>query len=296
MSYLPILLTTAAISAMIDDDGALLGPVEIAAMGLTNTPFTASPSLTGIPGEIKRIPVSGGQVGDDILHMTALDSSDDAYEYSGFGIYLSDGTLFASYSQPTAIAAKASMSNTYIAVDIQLEASYAAAVTFGDTNFANPTPATADAAVLDYIGYTPLDADSFVGAQILLRLHDVDGADSDLDADKLDGHHASDFPLLSAFDSGSNEHGYWRKTPDGRGGSIIEQWGSATALDPWSGDLAFPIPFTDFESINIVAVSSQNDNTASDGNALHARKLSITTFQIGSDDNAKTVFWRAIGK
>ena len=49
------------------------------------------------------------------------------------------------------------------------------------------------------LGYTPLNATQFTGAQILSRLLGVDGAGSGLDADTVDGLHASSFLTISSY-------------------------------------------------------------------------------------------------
>jgi hypothetical protein len=114
--------------------------VVITQLGLTDAAFTVASTLTALPGEFKRIDVSGQQVGDDTLHLTALDDTADAYTYRGFALYLDDGTLFAVYGQPGPIAAKAEPSASFLVLDIKL-AQGRPRITFGDTNFINP-PAT----------------------------------------------------------------------------------------------------------------------------------------------------------
>jgi hypothetical protein len=59
-------------------------------------------------------------VGDDTLHLIALDDTADAYTYRGFALYLDDGTLFAVYGQPAPIAAKAEPSASFLVLDIKL--------------------------------------------------------------------------------------------------------------------------------------------------------------------------------
>ena len=74
--------------------------LTIAAVGLTDQPIVAAPTLTALPGEFRRIPfVSGKQVGDAVVHMTMRDDADMGYTARGFGLFLPDGTLFAAYGQ-----------------------------------------------------------------------------------------------------------------------------------------------------------------------------------------------------
>ncbi|MBB3953394.1 gp53-like domain-containing protein [Novosphingobium sediminicola] len=362
MDPLLITLTKAGLSAIVGDDTASLGPVVITQLGLTDATFTVASTLEALPGEFKRIDVSGQQVGDDTLHLNALDASAATYTYRGFALYLADGTLFAVYGQAGPIAAKAETSTSWLVLDIKLAEGQADNISFGDTNFSNPpatttrqgvvelatitearagtdtqrvlTPAAMQAALLAMLlrvdgaesgvdadlfhglppayftdivgrlGYTPLNQASFTAAEILGRLQTVDGADSDLDADLLDGHHGDWYADIAArlgytpqdaaeFSYGSNANGYWRKMPDG----LIEQWGELTAGESGSPPAQnFPIPFTDFDSINLQVTARSPNPGATNGNSVGGNKLSVTQFNVFSDDLDRAVFWRAIGE
>ena len=61
----------------------------------------------------------------------------------GFGLILSDGTLFAVYGQAAPIVQKSSASIMLLAVDVVLASLTTAMIEFGDTDFINP-PATVD--------------------------------------------------------------------------------------------------------------------------------------------------------
>lgn len=101
--------------------------------------------------------------------------------------------------------------------------------------------------IIARLGYTPLNSGLFTGAEVLSRLAAVDGSGSGLDADLLDGKHAADFMASSGFSTGSNGNGRWWKTPDGAGGTVIEQQGSYGAIGVAQGAIAinFATPFTD---------------------------------------------------
>lgn len=80
----------------------------ISHVGIANAPFSASAALTTLPGEIKRVAAVGGTItADDTIHVSIRDESDAVYDCYGFGLYLSNGTLFAVYSQPTLLLGKA---------------------------------------------------------------------------------------------------------------------------------------------------------------------------------------------
>lgn len=146
MDPFAITITDAGIAAMVDAESGSFDPVTIAEIGLTNATFVVAPTLTGLPGEFKRISTVAGLPADDrTLHVMLRDGSDDAYAFTGFGIYLADGTLFGVYAQETAIAEKPAVAALLIAVDIRLDPGQAELFAFGDTNFINP-PATEDTA------------------------------------------------------------------------------------------------------------------------------------------------------
>ncbi|NOW46181.1 hypothetical protein FHW96_002339 [Novosphingobium sp. SG751A] len=352
MDPLLITLTKAGLSAIVGDDSPSLGPVVITQLGLTDAVFTVASTLEALPGEFKRIDVSGQQAGDDTLHMTALDASDDVYSYRGFALYLADGTLFAVYGQSGPIAAKAAPSASFFVLDIKLAEGQAESISFGDTNFLNPpatttrqgvvelatnaeasagtdtqralTPAAMQAAILalllrvdgagstldadlldgqhgawyadivSRLGYVPFDSVGFTGAAILTLLKTVDGAGTDLDADLLDGKHAAAFVLVEdAATFGSNANGYWRRMPNG----LIEQWGEVTAGESSSPpSLTFPIPFTDLASVNLQVTARTPNPGAVSGNSVGGNKVSLTQFNVFSDDLDRAVFWRALGK
>jgi hypothetical protein len=86
--------------------------------------------------------VSGQTVAPDTVHLTLRDDSAETYALRGFGLYLSDGTLFAVHSEPDPILEKAAFATLLLAFDWTLAASDAAAITFGDTSFQSPATET----------------------------------------------------------------------------------------------------------------------------------------------------------
>jgi len=187
-------LTQGGLAAIVNVQAGTIGPVVISQIGLTDATFTVASTLEVLPGEIKRVDVSGDTLGDDLVHVIGLDNSTDAYGYRGFALYTSTGLLFAVYGQAEPIAQKTSGSASYIVLDIAMARGQSDAITFGDTNFLNPpastdqgvvelattieaqegvdalraiTPSTAKASVLAWIGFAPLAAASFTKAAIL---------------------------------------------------------------------------------------------------------------------------------
>jgi hypothetical protein len=142
MTALPFVLTNAGRQAIVDAVAGGTHAVVISQAGVTASAIVAAPTITSLPGEIKRIStVSGTAVDAFTVHLTVRDSSTDAYTVRSVALYLNDGTLFAVYSQPDPICQKADVTSFYMAADLTFAASDVAAITFGNTNFLNP-PAT----------------------------------------------------------------------------------------------------------------------------------------------------------
>ncbi|WP_313801009.1 hypothetical protein [Sphingobium sp.] len=133
------MITAAGLDALVNAQGGGTDPIQIAELGITENNFVMAPTITSVPGELKRIgSVSGESTSETIIHMTAQDSSEDIYELRGLGLYLADGTLFAIYSQETPIFRKVSISFFLLALDISFENAVAGDIVFGDTSFLLP--------------------------------------------------------------------------------------------------------------------------------------------------------------
>lgn len=116
----------------------------IASVGLTDAPFVSAPTLTVLPGEFKRLTsISGDQVGDNIVHLTIRDESADTFFARGFGLFLADGTLFATYAQADRLFQKSARATFLAAIDIAFPTGDVSELRFGNTDFLNP-PATTE--------------------------------------------------------------------------------------------------------------------------------------------------------
>ena len=142
MNALALTLTTAGNAALVNAAAGGTNAVVISQVGLTSTAFVPSAALAALPGEFKRIgDVAGQTASPDIIHLVVTDSSADAYQLLGFGLYLADGTLFATYGQAAELVGKASVSLLLLALDVELTPGAASSVQFGNANFLDP-PAT----------------------------------------------------------------------------------------------------------------------------------------------------------
>jgi hypothetical protein len=139
---LQFVITDAGRAALIDAEGGGTAAALIAEVGVTAAAFIAAPTLTALPGEIKRIEAIAGSAADaDTVHLIVRDSSTDEYVARGLGFYLEDGTLFAAYSQADPFLGKYAASHFLTAIDLKFLDGEADLITFGDANFLNP-PAT----------------------------------------------------------------------------------------------------------------------------------------------------------
>jgi len=142
MSGLTLTLTHAGRAKLINAEHTGTAPVTITQVGVTASAFDPAPTVTSVPGEIKRLGTMSGQnVAADTVHITIRDDSTASYTLRGFGLYLADGTLFAVYSQSGTITQKSAQSMLLLSVDIKLLQVAASSITFGNANFLNP-PAT----------------------------------------------------------------------------------------------------------------------------------------------------------
>ncbi|WP_343205067.1 tail fiber protein [Stenotrophomonas maltophilia] len=135
-------ITTAGRAKLVNATNTGTNTVLISHIGLTATGFTPTAAMTQLPGEFKRMTSFGGEaVAPDTMHVTLQDSGTDKYSLRGFGLYLSDGTLFAVYGQADAIMEKASISTLLLSADVMLADIDTAQIKFGSAQFLNP-PAT----------------------------------------------------------------------------------------------------------------------------------------------------------
>ncbi|HDS1038985.1 TPA: tail fiber domain-containing protein [Stenotrophomonas maltophilia] len=240
-------ITDAGFAKLVNTPNTGTNAVLVTQIGLTSTAFTPSAGLTALPGEIKRVATFGGQaVGDDTVHVTIRDDSATAYSLRGFGLYLADGTLFASYGQPDPIMEKTAASMLLLATDTRFTDIDTALIQFGDAGFIYP-PATTEvvgvvelatnteaedgadtqraltprgmraytdkrfgAAAPTALARTLLSAGSTAAARTALELKSAalkdTGHGNGLDADTLDGKHASEFALAGDFATVGHKH------------------------------------------------------------------------------------------
>lgn len=198
-----IVVTNAGRAAIVNAQNTGTAPVTITHVGLSSTAVVPVPTLTALAGEIKRVAtISGEVVADDTIHLSMLDSTADAYTLRSLALYLADGTIFAIYGQPAPVLEKTTGSVAALSVDVIFADISAASLTFGDATFVNPPATTERQGVVELAtlaealagsdAIRSLTAAAAKGA-VLNWLLSQDGSGSGLDADMLDGMHASAF-------------------------------------------------------------------------------------------------------
>ena len=148
---LNLIITDAGIAEVINAQHDGTAPVVLTQVGFGRGIYTPVPSQTELHDEIKRVStISGGVVGDNIMHIQALDGdASAAYAVYELGVYTASGTLFAVYSQPLPIIHKVADSEIMIAIDIILTGVEPTAVTVGDTNYTLAPATTSNLGVVE---------------------------------------------------------------------------------------------------------------------------------------------------
>ncbi|WP_164136945.1 tail fiber domain-containing protein [Stenotrophomonas maltophilia] len=240
-------ITDAGFAKLVNPPNTGTNAVLITQIGLTSTAFVPSAGLTALPGEIKRVATFGGQaVGDDTVHVTIRDDSATSYTLRGFGLYLADGTLFASYGQADPIMEKSAASMLLLATDTRFSGIDTTQIQFGDAGFLYPPATTEIVGVVELatsteaedatdtqravtprgvraytdkrfgasaptaLAKTLLSAANTSAARTALELKSAalkdTGHGNGLDADTLDGKHASEFALAGDFATVGHKH------------------------------------------------------------------------------------------
>lgn len=135
-----IVLTSAGLQKIVNAEQTGTAPVVISQIAFGSGQYTANASQIALQNEIKRLPViSGGTDNDKSIHVAAQDTSSDAYSVYEFGLFLSDGTLFAVYSQTgTPILQKTISSVAQFECGIALQGVNVQSISFGDVSFSYP--------------------------------------------------------------------------------------------------------------------------------------------------------------
>ena len=136
MSAANILITEAGLNEIINAEQNGTAPVVLTHVGFGTGQYDPTGDMTALVAEFKRLEsIAGGDIGDNRLHITASDASSDAYTVYEVGIFTNSGTLFAVCSRTVPILQKASVSEAFLAIDIELTNINPDSITIGNTDF-----------------------------------------------------------------------------------------------------------------------------------------------------------------
>lgn len=146
-----IVITSAGLQSLINAEQTGTNAVKITQVGVGSGKYVPTKDQTELRSEIKRLPViEGGQTGQHEIHVALQDNSAESYAVYEFGLFLSDGTLFAVYSQTgEAILNKLATSNALLAIDVALEDVNAEQITFGDVTYTVAAGTTENAGIIE---------------------------------------------------------------------------------------------------------------------------------------------------
>lgn len=118
-----------------------IGPVNLSYIKVGSSGYTPAPTATGLVTPIKSITPSFTLAGPGIIHLTAQDSSSDAYNVREVGIFTDGDVLFAISARALDIANKLVDSVMLLSIDLTITDLPPGSVTLGDSTFDYP-PAT----------------------------------------------------------------------------------------------------------------------------------------------------------
>ena len=131
-----MVITKAGRAALVNASQSGTAAVVVSEIGVGSGKYTATESQTALVSEIKRMPViEGGQTGDNAIHVAMQDAGSDAYAVYELGVFLSDGTLLAVYSQTEVIANKSMASELLLSLDIAFVGLNVSGITFGNVSY-----------------------------------------------------------------------------------------------------------------------------------------------------------------
>lgn len=131
-----MVLTSAGIAEIVNAEKNGTAPVKLTHVAFGTGQYTATAERTALQAELKRFDViSGGGVGDNLIHVSVQDESFDSYTVYEIGVFTESGTLFAVYSQSTPLNTKAEQAILMQDISITLGEMKPESIVIGDTNF-----------------------------------------------------------------------------------------------------------------------------------------------------------------
>ncbi len=131
-----MVITRAGRAALVNAAQTGTNAVVIDTIGVGTGKYTATEDQTALVSQIKRIDIlEGSSTADNAIHVAMRDTSTASYTIYEIGIFLADGTLFAVYSQTSAIATKNAAAELLLALDASFVGADVSKITFGDVDY-----------------------------------------------------------------------------------------------------------------------------------------------------------------
>ncbi len=163
---LALIITNAGRQALIDGE-------TITHLSIGTSGYTATATATGLRNEVARVSVSGSSPMAGQLQIQAIDESTNVYACRELGLITDQGTLFAVYAQAGVLIEKSSAAALVITADLAISSEDAASITFGNTNFLQPSATTQRAGIVQLDdSYTSTSQTKAPTANALSSLYD----------------------------------------------------------------------------------------------------------------------------
>lgn len=158
-----MLITSAGLREVVNAEHDGTAPIKLTHIAFGTGKYVPSAERTSLEAEFKRFDaISGGAVGDNVLHVSARDASSEAYIVHEIGLFTESGTLFAVCSDELPLIQKSARSQALLSIDMAVVGFSAESIVLGDTNFLNPPATTTTAGVV----YLASDSDIEEGTSI----------------------------------------------------------------------------------------------------------------------------------
>lgn len=158
-----MLITSAGLREVVNAEHDGTAPIKLTQIAFGTGKYVPSAERTSLEEEFKRFDaISGGAVGDNVLHVSARDASSETYVVYEIGLFTESGTLFAVCSDEMPLIQKSARSQALLSIDMAVVGFSAESIVLGDTNFLNPPATTTTAGVV----YLASDSDIEEGTSI----------------------------------------------------------------------------------------------------------------------------------
>lgn len=158
-----MLITSAGLREVVNAEHDGTTPIKLTHIAFGTGKYVPSAERTSLEAEFKRFDaISGGAVGDNVLHVSARDASSESYIVHEIGLFTESGTLFAVCSDELPLIQKSARSQALLSIDMAVVGFSAESIVLGDTNFLNPPATTTTAGVV----YLASDSDIEEGTSI----------------------------------------------------------------------------------------------------------------------------------